>query len=164
MKSTKKLSVIAVAALIISCASSTKNEPADSKNESAPVSYSKNDLAKIKWIEGKWKGMAGKDPFYEIYQFTNDSTLMITSYEWNGKDSSKSSVDLLHWKTDAYYLGKEQNYKVTDITDTEIKMIPLKGSNDILWKMGSDSGWVAVLKGKKQTVTYEMKAFDPFGK
>ncbi len=62
------------------------------------ISYSKNDLNNLRWIQGKWKGMGGDKPFYEIYQLTNDSTLMITSYEWNGKDSSNSSVDFVSWK------------------------------------------------------------------
>src|SRR4029079_2056814 len=29
--------------------------------------YVKSDLKKLKWIEGKWKGLSNNQPFYEIY-------------------------------------------------------------------------------------------------
>ncbi len=150
----------------IACYLTACDQSSQSKEDktNTTISYKKNDLDKIKWIEGKWRGLAGNEPFYEMYEFINDSTIKITTYQWDGKDSSKSEVDLLQWKDDAYYLGKEQNYKVTDISNAEIKMIPVKGSNDILWKPDGDSGWIAILAGKKATNTYHMKPFDPFKK
>lgn len=160
----KYILLTGIACALFACTSSTKTEPETVKDNGEGISYSKNDLNKIKWIEGKWRGMAGNSPFYEIYEIINDSTLRITSYEWDGKDSSKSSVDLLQWRTGGYYLGKDQNYKVTDITDSEIKMIPIKASNDILWRSAGDSGWVAILGSNKGSVTYYMKQFDPFKK
>ncbi len=126
------------------------------------ISYSKNDLNKLRWIQGKWKGMGGDKPFYEIYQLTNDSTLMITSYEWNGKDSSNSSVDFVSWKDNAYYLGKNQNWKVSAITNTAIKMLPVKASNDITWQFKDSQNWDAILVSNKGTKTYNMQRFDPF--
>lgn len=131
---------------------------------SQTLSYSKNDLHKIKWIEGKWKGMDGETPFYEIYQIINDTTLMITSYDWNGKDSSNTSTDSVQWKSDAFYLGKNQNWKVTEITAKEIKMMPMKASNDITWKFKDVNNWEAILVNKKGPKTYLMKRFDPFKK
>ena len=131
------------------------------KNESE-ISYSRNDLQKIKWIEGKWKGMDGENPFYEIYEFINDTTLMITGYDWNGTDSSNSSYDYLVWADDAYYLGKDKNYKTVSITYNEIKMVPVKASNNVLWKAVDDNSWEAILETKKATKKYLMQRFDPF--
>ena len=146
--------------------------PADSStdrsgNSSHPsgltVNYTANDLDKIKWIEGKWKGTYKTKPFYEIYHFTNDTTLEIISYEWNGKDSSKTSKSLVYWKDGAYYLGEELNWKVTEITDTSIFMIPNnKASNEILWKYHDSTSWDAILNGQKETTEYHMQSYDPF--
>ena len=36
------------------------------------------DLAKLRWIEGSWRGTGGGVPtFYERYKFENDSTLLV---------------------------------------------------------------------------------------
>ena len=127
--------------------------------------YKKADLKKIKWIEGKWKGIYQGKPFYEIYEFINDTTLRITSYEWDGKDSSKSSRSFVYWKDGSYYLGDEMNYKVTNISDKEIKMLPNhKANNDILWKYNSNNSWKAILKSSKSATEYHMESFDPFKK
>ena len=86
--------------------------------------YGKDDLKKIKWIEGKWKGLYKGEPFYEIYRFVNDSTLETTGYEWDGKDSSKTSLSYVYFKDGAYWLGEEQNWKVVTINENEINMLP----------------------------------------
>jgi hypothetical protein len=148
--------------LVAACNSNTQKDTTHENKEA--VSYTKNDLLKIKWIEGKWKGMAADKPFYEIYEIICDSCLKITSFEWNGSDSSNSSIDMLQWKDGAYYLGKTQNYKVRDITHTEIKMIPVKASNDIRWIFKDSASWDAILVGQKSTKNYHMQRFDPFNK
>jgi hypothetical protein len=119
---------------------------------------SKSDLIKIKWIAGNWRGMADGKRFYEMYEFTNDSTLRITGYDWDGKDSSNGSFSYVSWKDGAYYLGDSLNYKTTFIDSSKIEMIPnYKANNDILWKTVDDSTWSAVLKGKNKTVEYKME-------
>ncbi|MBC7828357.1 MAG: hypothetical protein H7122_11475 [Chitinophagaceae bacterium] len=127
------------------------------------ISYSMKDLHKLKWIEGKWRGTHHTKPFYEIYRFANDSTLEIISYDWNGKDSSHSSKSRVYWKDGAYYLGDHLNWKVTEITDSSIMMLPNnKASNDILWKYSDSTSWDAILNDKKETSEYHMQAYDPF--
>src|SRR6185436_6957798 len=98
---------------------SAKKEPGG-----VAAAYSKTDLKKIEGIEGKWKGMYNGQPFYEIYELMNDSTLRVTSFDWNGKDSSNTSKSYVGWFDDAFYLGNEKNYKVTAISDSQIFMLP----------------------------------------
>ena len=127
--------------------------------------YGKNDLKKIKWIEGKWKGLYNGKPFYEFYRFSNDSTIEITSFEWNGKDSSKTSLSYVYFKDGSYYLGEKQNYKVSSITDREITMLRnVEANNDILWKYRDSTGWDAILTSPNKKVVYNMEFFDPFKK
>ncbi len=132
-------------------------------DQSKSGSYSKEDLKKIKWIEGKWRGMHNNKPFYEIYQMENDSTLKITSYEWNGRDSANTSYDYVYWRDGAYYFGKEQNWKVLSISDSEVRMLPnYKANNDIIWRYNNNNAWVALLTSNKGTTRYDMEKFDPF--
>ena len=140
-----------------------KKETAD--QATAVLIYGKDDLKKIKWIEGKWKGLYKGEPFYEIYRFVNDSTLESLGYEWDGKDSSKTSLNYVYFKDNAYWLGEKQNWKVVSITDNEINMLPnFKAGNEVLWKFRDSTGWDAILKGKKETNIYNMEHFDPFKK
>jgi hypothetical protein len=151
--------------LLMSCGEQEKNTAGNNENTDNPgsISYTSKDLHKLKWIEGKWKGLYKMKPFYEIYQFANDSTLEIISYDWNGNDSTNSSRSVLRWIDGAYYLGDQFNWKVTEITDSSITMMPNnKASNDILWKYNDSTSWYAILKSKKDTAEYHMQAYDPF--
>lgn len=152
---------------LVNC-KNANNDASESKETAsldASASYQKGDLRKIKWIEGKWKGLYQGKPFYEFYQFSNDTTLEIRSFEWDGKDSSKTDISYVHFKNGFYYLGDHQNYKVISISESEINMVPhFKANNEILWKYRDSTGWDAILKGAKETLTYKMEYFDPFKK
>lgn len=127
--------------------------------------YKRKDIKKLKWIEGGWKGMDGNKPFYEIYRFINDSTIETITYQWDGKDSSKSEKGHLFWKNNAYYLGEQMNWKVISISDSQVYMKPnFKAYNDILWKRLPGKEWVAVLKSDRGTREYRMVPFNPFPK
>jgi hypothetical protein len=142
-----------------------KKETAEQPVAAQTQQYGKDDLKKIKWIEGKWQGLYKGKPFYEIYRFVNDSTLESIGYEWDGKDSSKTSFSYVYFKDGAYWLGDKQNWKVVSITDNEINMLPnVEANNEVLWKYRDSTGWDAILKGPKETMTYNMKHFDPFKK
>ena len=161
----KQYSLFSLFIVLLSCVSSDSSKVKDHESPRGSLSYSMKDLLKIKWIEGKWKGTSNTKPFYEIYQFTNDTTLEITSFEWNGKDSTNSTKSKVSWKNGAYYLGDQLNWKVTEITDSSIMMIPNnKASNDILWKYSDSTSWDAILNSKKETTEYHMQAYDPFQK
>ena len=141
----------------------TSDHQRENQSKDALASYSIDDLQKIRWIEGKWKGTYKQKPFYEIYHFKNDTTLEIVGFEWNGRDSSNSQVSTVHWKNGAYYLGEEDNWKVTAITPTSISMVPnFKAANTIVWQYNDSTSWNAILETKTETNEYHMQAFDPF--
>jgi hypothetical protein len=150
---------------VVSCNDAKEEKKAEEQPATETAQYAKMDLQKIKWIEGKWKGLYNGKPFYEIYTFVNDSTLESLSYHWDGKDSSKTSRSYVHYKNGFYYLGDKDNYKVVSITENEIKMLPnVEANNDVLWKRRDSTGWDAILKAPSQTNTYNMERFDPFRK
>lgn len=123
----------------------------------------KDSLQKIAWIEGNWQGMDGSNPFYEIYRFKNDTTLVITSYNWNGKDSSGTSISTLTRHNGKYYLGDSLNYKVTSISDASIIMLPNhKAYNAIVWRKVDADNWEAILETRQKMKTYSMKRIAHF--
>jgi hypothetical protein len=110
-----------------------------------------------------WNGW--DKPFYEQYEMINDSTIRITGYEWNGKDSSKTSFSYISWQQGAYYLGDSMNYKTIAIDNTKIEMNPnYKANNSVLFTYVNDSTWKAILTGKKKTVEYTMQKLPPIDK
>jgi len=132
------------------------NETKTTKNNY--TSINKTDLNKAQWITGNWKSTYEGKPFFEYYDLINDSTLKILSYEWDGKDTSKTSLSFLSFKNGAYFLGDSMNWKATAINDREIKMIPVyKANNEIHWKFISLNKWEAILKGASKTNTYVME-------
>ena len=121
------------------------------------------NLKALAWIEGNWRGMDGNNAFYEIYHIKDDSTLVITSYEWNGKDSSKTSISKLRSKDGSYYLGDHFNWKVMDISEGSIFMQPVfKAANTILWKKKDLNTWEAILESKSGRKVYIMERVNHF--
>ena len=155
-------SLIPLILVIVACSSRDTQTSKEVSVRDEPINYVSTDLRKISWIEGNWRGMAGDNPFYEIYKITNDSTLEITTYVWNGTDSSKSASTYIKWDQDAHYLGDNRNWKVTSIADDSITMVPAnRGPNTIVWKRTGD-GWTATLGSKKGKVVYDMKRVEHF--
>jgi hypothetical protein len=123
----------------------------------------KGGLKSLTWIEGNWRGMDGNKAFYEIYHIKDDSTLVITSYEWDGKDSSKTSISSVRRKDGSYYLGDNFNWKVTAISEGSIFMEPVfKASNTILWKKRDQNTWEAILESKGGRKVYVMQRVNHF--
>lgn len=61
---------------------------AEAKPERTPsTNLTAADIAKLKWLEGTWKGMDGDEPFFERYHF--DGTTMIVE---GFKDGSLKEV------------------------------------------------------------------------
>jgi hypothetical protein len=150
---------------VAGCGDTSEEKKETTEQKTTALPYRKDDLKKIKWIEGKWKGLYNGKPFYEMYRLSNDSTLEITSFEWDGKDSSKTSMSYVYFRDGAYYLGEKQNYKVSTITDKEITMLRnVEANNDIIWRYRDSTGWDAILTSPKEKVVYDMQYFDPFKK
>ena len=152
MKKTIQFTLLCLV-LLYSCQNGLKTET---------VAYTQQDLKRIGWIEGNWKGMDNNTPFYEIYKFVNDSTLETTSYNWDGKDSSQSSTTLLQWKENKYYLGDMMNWEVKEISDSSIYMIPNKANNDIRWRFVDQNNWDAILNTNGQDKIYHMERINHF--
>ena len=58
------------------------NQPPSASSQTPPTKrFTPADLAKLRWIEGSWRGTGDVEkPFFERYHFENESTLVTESF------------------------------------------------------------------------------------
>ena len=130
---------------VLVCAACARHDPRLLSSSQGPAKLSAADLAKLRWIEGSWRG-TGVDqaPFFERYQFDNDSTLLVDSFP----DEKLDKVE----DTSRYELKDGQfgngNYVSSGIDDQGINFEPVAGKakNSFRWERVSADKWKATLK------------------
>ena len=112
----------------------------------APAKITANDLKKLRWIEGSWRGSGYETPFFERYRFENDETLIVETLA----DESVSKVtDTSRFVLKDGQFGSE-GAVATELTDTYIVFSPLKpGQNTFRFEKVSADSWKAVLTWPK---------------
>ena len=117
------------------------------KPSPSPLQITVADLAKLRWIEGNWRGTGGGVPtFYERYKFENDSTLLVETLtdETFSKVSEEGRFEL----KDGHF-GKsegESGSVATAFDDNSITFSPLgKARNSFRFQRESDNSWKAIL-------------------
>lgn len=109
----------------------------------SPLNITTNDLKKLRWIEGTWRGTGEvQPPFFERYKFENDSTLVMEELA----DESLNKVN----STTRYEL-KDGRFGTdravaTALDDTSVTFSPLiPGRNSFRWQSESKDSWKAIL-------------------
>jgi hypothetical protein len=114
----------------------------------APKRITTEDLQKLRWIEGSWRG-TGKDqpPFFERYRFENDIVLAVDSFA-DEKLSKVTDTSRFELKDGEFGGGGEgSRYVATALDDNSITFDPvLKARNSFTWKRESKDSWTAILK------------------
>jgi len=129
--------------LVVACqrASDPQTTRSGAKN------FSTADIAKLRWIEGTWRG-SGVDqaPFFERYRFENESTLAVDSFP----DEKLEKVD----DTTRFELKDgtfgNANYVASAIDDNGINFEPVAAKNSFRWERVSADTWKATLKWPAQ--------------
>ena len=120
----------------------------DAKPSAAtPARISAAELAKLRWIEGAWRGTGDVEkPFYERYHFENDSTLAVESFT-DETLSTSDDVTRFELKDGQFGNGGEgARWAASELTDNSITFVPIKGArNTFQWRKGSDGTWTATL-------------------
>lgn len=136
--------LIATAALLVllfaACQRSqdvTQNKPFIATNLTAA------DIAKLKWLEGNWRGSgADQPPFFERYRFEGETTLAVDSFP----DEKLDRVE----DTSRFELKNGQfgnsHYAVSSIDDNTVNFEPLAAKNSFRWERVSENAWKATLK------------------
>jgi hypothetical protein len=108
--------------------------------------FSAADVAKLKWIEGTWRGMDGDKPFYERYKV--EETALVTE-TLNSDGSVKGAPDRFELKDGEFGNGEgDQRSVASEITADHIQFVPaVPGkSNSFRFERQSNGTWRAVLE------------------
>lgn len=114
---------------------------------SRPKKISAQELKKLRWIEGTWKGTGDVDkPFYERYYFENDTTLVVESYS-DETLSTVTDVTRFVLKDGQFGNGGEgSRWAATELDEGSITFAPIvQARNSFRWQRESKDLWKAVL-------------------
>jgi len=137
----------------VACAKTESQPPAQSSPAAVspspvPKQITPAELAKLRWIEGTWRGTGGDvPPFFERYKFENETTLLVETLadETLSKVSDQSRFEL----KDGHfgYSADGSGSVATALDDTSITFEPTgKSRNSFRWQRESDISWKAILK------------------
>ena len=141
------LGIIFLLVIVVGCSTAPSASSSQSQVSPAPapspMNITTNDLKKLRWIEGTWRGTGvTQPPFFERYRFENDSTLVMEELA----DESLSKVN----STTRYEL-KDGRFGTdravaTALDDTSVTFSPLiAGRNSFRWQSESRDSWKAIL-------------------
>jgi hypothetical protein len=137
------LATIGVSFIVASCSNAQVVKP-DSQS-SPSKTFTAADVAKLKWIEGSWRGMDGDKPFYERYKI--EETAMVVE-SLNADGSPKEGPERFELKNGEF--GKdegEQRSIASEITNDYIQFVPAVGAkgNNFRFERQPNNTWRAVL-------------------
>jgi hypothetical protein len=113
-----------------------------------PAKLTAEDLKKLRWIEGTWRGTGVNQPaFFERYRWENETTLAVDSFE-NEKLEKVTDTTRFELKDGEFGGGSEgARYVATALDDKSITFGPvIKARNDFVWKYESKDSWTAIIK------------------
>ena len=172
-----KVGMVAVAAVLLLAAGCSREAAQNTDTVSAaagtppvvppptPGTFSSTDFAKLRWLEGKWRGfMPDGGKFYESYALENDSTIVKMSYPdstfANGGDRSVIALRGTTVSNDS----EGARWVVTRIDSTGADFAPERGAtNHFTFTREDATKWSASLRwtenGQPKTVVYALHRF-----
>jgi hypothetical protein len=137
------LAVIVVSFIVAGCSNAQVAKPQPSTTPAK--NFTAGDVAKLKWIEGTWRGMDGDKPFYERYK-VEETALVVETLKADG--SVNGAPDRFELKNGEF--GKDegdQRSVASEITADYIQFVPAvpgKG-NSFRFERQANNTWRAVL-------------------
>lgn len=113
--------------------------------------FTKTDLEKLRWIEGRWRGSdtKGQNPFYERYLFNSDSKIETASFA-DATFTKTNDTGLVYFENgEIIHKGGEMTWAASKLNDGLIEFVPKeKASNSFIWQKESADAWTARLINK----------------
>jgi hypothetical protein len=142
---------------------------ADGPPQATPSkAFTAADVAKLKWIEGTWRGMDGEKPFFERYRI--EETAMVVEGLTDESVSKVESTDRFELKDGEFGKGEgEKRSAASAITADYIQFVPAVPGrgNNFRFERQADGTWNAILewpataeKPARQKV-YKMEPWPP---
>ncbi|HKP67718.1 MAG TPA: hypothetical protein VJV05_00455 [Pyrinomonadaceae bacterium] len=130
--------------------------------------FTSEDITKLKWIEGTWRGMDGDKPFYERYKIVESTMIVETLNEDGTVDGDPGRFEL---KRGEFGQGEgDKRSAASEISDTFVQFVPAKigsGLNSFRFTKESDGTWTALLEWPASTTKpagskrYRMQPWKP---
>lgn len=137
------LSTIVLGSLV-GCArpATPANELQSAAPSPTPQAITPADLAKLRWIEGTWRGTGvTQGPFFERYHFENDTTLVMEELA----DETLKVAGTTRYELKDGKFGTDRAV-ATALDDKGITFSPLiKNRNSFRWQTESKDVWKAIL-------------------
>lgn len=134
-------------------------------NPNSKIKFTKSDLAKLRWIEGSWRGSdaEGKLSFYENYQFVGGE-LVIKSYAQDSTFTKVKRQGRVYLQNgEIIHRGEGMLWSATKLNDSQVEFAPKKkATNSFIWQRESADVWIARLMfndetGKPKEVVFRME-------
>ena len=163
------LAAIGVSFIVAGCSNAQTAQPTQAPVAQATPSkkFTAADVAKLKWIEGDWRGMDGDKPFYERYR-VEETALVVETLNADG--SAKGDPERFELKNGEF--GKDEGNQrsvASEITADYIQFVPAVPGhgNSFRFERQPNNTWRAVLdwpakadKPARQKI-YIMEPFKP---
>lgn len=135
---------------VTSCARNPAGVPAPKATSPKPIlkNITPADLAKLRWIEGSWRGTGDIDkPFYERYKFENETTLAVESFN-DDKFAKPTDVSRFELKDGEFgSTGPDGSRSAASAIDANsVTFEPVaKSRNTFRFQRESENSWKAML-------------------
>ena len=143
------LAVIALSLIAVACSHSQVAHVGVQEPVAQPTPSNKftaADIAKLKWIEGTWRGMDGDKPFYERYKIEG-TALVVEGLKADGSpDGEPGRFEL---KNGEFGQGEgNKRSAASEITDEYVQFVPPVGGkmNRFRFERQSNGTWRAILE------------------
>ena len=134
-------------AVLARAQSGNSSQDAASMRKPTPKKINPADLAKLRWIEGTWRGTGDvKTPFYERYRFENESTLLVESFD-DEKVNKVTDVTRFELKDGQFgNPGEGSRWVATELSKGSVTFEPvIRARNTFRWQKESENVWKAIL-------------------
>ena len=150
---TKSYQYFIVGVIFLCVGTACSNESAlRQRNQNSPPAataarnITAEDVAKLKWIEGSWRGMDGEKPFFERYSFEDNTAMIVESFsdETMSKVDTVSRFELTNGEFGNTEGGRRSAASV--ITADSVQFVPVQGGGNSFRFEKQNGGWRAVLE------------------
>ena len=151
-----------IAAILIAAAAFALNGCSQSANNKSETqvqpqgtpsrSFTTADIAKLKWIEGTWKGMDGDKPFFERYRFEGDSKMIVEGFA-DETLTTVSDTSVFEFKDGEFGHTDERGNRsaASSITADAVQFAPVGGSGNFYrFERQPGETWRAILEWPAQ--------------
>ena len=159
LKRTNSLIIAAILIVAAAFASNGCSQSANNKSETQVQtqgtpsrSFTTADIAKLKWIEGTWKGMDGDKPFFERYRFEGDSKMIVEGFA-DETLTTVSDTSVFELKDGEFgHTGETGNRSAaSSITADSVQFVPVGGSGNFYRFERQPRGtWRAILEWRAE--------------